>query len=68
MTALELAKRLGVPDGAVTALESSGLLEKTPTESFDPEKGRGLPQLARALQLALGTKEKYAALGIPEEV
>ena len=68
MTALELAKRLGVPDGAVTALESSGLLEKTPTESFDPEKGRGLPQLARALQLALGTKEKYTALGIPEEV
>lgn len=68
MTALDLARRLGVPDGAVTALESSGLLEKTPTEIFDPEKERGLPQLARALQLALRTKEKYASLGIPEDV
>lgn len=68
MTALDLAKRLGVPDDAVTALESSGLLKKAPSESFDPEKGQGLPQLARALQLALRTKEKYASLGIPEDV
>ena len=68
ITELDLARKLGVPDDVVTALESSGLLEKTPTESFDPEKERGLPQLARALQLALRTKEKYASLGIPEEV
>ena len=68
MTELDLARRLGVPDSAITALESSGLLELPPTEHFDPEKGRGLPQLARALQLALRTKGKYAALGIPEDV